>query len=166
MITSRSALVACLITPLLVVSSLAGDNLSSYLTKDGSLTESLEVFDLQGGIAGFTGTFVVIHQDGSWRTGQMLLEKMTEERSGKLGKDDVAKLAKTLAAQDVLKLESKGEADVNPHVVTIRFGKASGTLTLPAGQALPPVDAKAGKLSVEQRYAAIVDAVKQLTAKK
>jgi len=80
--------------------------------------------------------------------------------------EDIAKLAKALAKYDLLKLKSEGKAGANPHVVTIKFGKAETTLTLGAGVKLPDVDPNAKELAMGQRYTGIVETLHGLTAKK
>src|SRR5262245_29680685 len=114
----------------------AEGDVAAYL-KDGKLTHTLEIRDVQGGVAGFTGTSFRVEPDGAWTTAQVMNQKASNEKKGTLTMDQVATLAKALAKYDTLNLKSAGKPMTNPHVVTIKFGKVEGTLNLPAGAPLP-----------------------------
>ncbi|HYV39917.1 MAG TPA: hypothetical protein VE988_29795 [Gemmataceae bacterium] len=164
MFMTRPALLAGFAAIVIAFSTQPGDNLDAYLTKDGKLTNPLEIRDLQGGFAGFTGNFYKVGVDGKWSTGKVFQQKMTEEKSGTLGKDDIAKLAKALAKYDLEGLKSEGKQGTNPHVVTIKFGKVEATLSLGTGEPLPKVDGK--MKTAGQRYAGVVEAVTEAIGKK
>ena len=131
----------------------AGDP-ADYL-KDGKLKEPLEVTQLQGGFAGFTGTYYAIEADGAWSTGSVLKGKNGDPKaSGKLTGEQLAQLAKELAKQDLAKLPSYGAPKVNPKVLKIRFGKTVSELQPGPGEGT----ADEGK-AIRARYDAIAQAV-------
>ena len=136
----------------------AGDKADDYL-KGGKLKERLEILELQGGFAGFTGNYYTVELDGSWSTGPVIprREKKGEPKAkGKLTSGQLAQLAKELAKHDLAKLPSHGKPVVNPKVIKVRFGERVSEL-----------QAKRGKLSVEDkairaRFDGIAQAVKML----
>jgi hypothetical protein len=137
----------------------AGKDAADYLTEAGQLKEVLEVKDVQGGFAGFTGSLWKVEKDGQWKKYQAFNQKLTEKEMGKLNKDQLSQLAKELAKYNLLGLAKEGKTMVNPHVVTIQFGKHKAELIAMAGT-IPKTDpATAGG-----RYAGILDAVKTLKA--
>jgi hypothetical protein len=128
-------------------------------TKNDRLSDPLEIVDVQGGFAGFTGTFWKIEPSGKWTSGRVFKQKHEVKQTGQLDKEQVSNLAKQLAKYDLKTLKSmKGRPTANPHIVTIKFGKQEVSLTLNAGDSLPKPDAT----SVPGRYAGIVEAAKQL----
>ena len=129
----------------------------TYL-KDGKLTARVEVLELQGGFAGFTGTFHAIEPDGSWTTGQVgPRDRRTESATGKLSADQLKTLAKAFAAHDLAKLPNHGQTQTNPKVVTVVFGKKKSSLQ-PKAAGKPDADK-----AIRARYAGIVEAVKAMT---
>ena len=148
-----------LLTGALFAASGADDKLDEYLTKDGKLTRALEVRDVQGGFAGFTGRVWTVDPAGRWTTGRVFNQKIDVEKKGELTKEQLAALAKELARHDLANLKSEGKPTTNPHVVTIKFGDREATLNLGAGQPLPKPDPKGGAAG---RYAGIVKAVEAL----
>jgi hypothetical protein len=144
---------------LIVSAARARDKPDDYLTKDGQLKDRLEVLELQGGFAGFTGTYYVIEADGSWSTGAVLPgNKRGEAKAkGKLTAEQLASLAKDLARHELASLKNHGEPVVNPRVVEIRFGKSTAVLQPERGKAAPEEDK-----AVRARYAGIAEAVRGL----
>lgn len=136
-----------------------------YLDKAGMLKEKLEIRDLQGGFAGFTGRAWIIEPDGSYQAGLVgPNDRFEAETKGKLSKEKLADLAKHLARNDLLALKDTGEVVVNPHVVTIQFGKRTVTLNLLAGEPLPKPDPD--KPTAASRFSAIVKCVEEMLKEK
>ena len=106
----------------------AADKADDYL-KDGKLKQTLEVNDVQGGFAGFTGKQWVVEPSGEWRISSVFNKRLTVEKKGTLTKEQMASLAKDLAKYNLSGLAGKteGKVMVNPHVVTIKFGKDEAT---------------------------------------
>jgi hypothetical protein len=157
--------------PLLATAALsawAGEP-GEYLTKDGRLTQRLEVRDVQGGFAGFTGRQWTVEPSGKWTVHRVRNKPVEVEASGELSKDQLAALAKELARYGLRDLPTQKlkRPMANPHVVTVKFGKHTATLELNAGESLPAVDAEKPRATVGGRYAGLVNAVtKLLPAKK
>jgi hypothetical protein len=149
--------VLALVGPVVVAASKPAD----YLTKDGKLRHKLEVADLQGGFAGFVGPKTVIDPSGKWTVFKKVGARETEERTGQLNKAQRAALAKELARYDLLTLKNIGKPSVNPHNVSIAFGKVGAELKLGAGAPLPkPSTTGAG------RFAGILAAVNKAVGPK
>ena len=125
--------------------------------KAGKLPQRLEVLELQGGFAGFTGSYAVVEPDGSWAVGQMLPRNQRGEpkAKGKLTAEQLTTLAKELAKYDLATLPKHGEPETNPKVTRITFGKAVSELQPKPGTATPEADK-----AIRARYAGIVAAVK------
>ncbi|MCI0460043.1 MAG: hypothetical protein L0Z62_24085 [Gemmataceae bacterium] len=142
----------------------AGEQASDYLTKDGQLRQALEVRDVQGGFAGFTGRQWTIEPSGKWTVHRVLNKPVEEEGKGELSKEQLAALAAELARYGLKDLPTKklGRPMANPHEVTIKFGKQTARLTLGAGQPLPKIDPNKPRATVEGRYSGIVQAVQKL----
>jgi hypothetical protein len=153
---------ACLSLFALALPLRAADKPEDYLTKDGELKEKIEVVDVQGGFAGFTGTAWTIEPSGKWTTARVFNQKRDMEKTGALTKDQLAKLAKELAAYDLSSLKGFGKPVTNPHQVTVRWGKQEATLIVAPGGALP----KPGTDSLDARYAGIASAVKDVIGEK
>jgi hypothetical protein len=132
-----------------------------YLTADGNLTATLEVVDVQGGFAGFTGLHIKVAKDGSWEISRVAQKKLKVLNSGQLSKDQLKGLAAALAKYDALGLKDEGKAGANPHNVTVRFGKHRATLALGAGKPLPSPSAT----EVPGRYSGIFAAVREAVMK-
>lgn len=137
----------------LATGALADERPGTYI-KDGKLTETLEVLELQGGFAGFTGTYTTVEKDGTWSTGPMLPrdKRGVATKSGKLEAKALTELAGELAKHDLANLPSAGKPVTNPEITTITFGKHSATL-------MP----EAKDPTIVGRYEAIVEAVKKAT---
>src|SRR5262245_13578171 len=116
-----------MIVALTVVGALAalarGDSMPGDYLADGQFKHAIVIRDVQGGFAGFTGRMWQIEPDGSWSTGTVFNQKIKVEHKGKLTKDQLAGLAKDFAKYDLAALKDMGKANVNPHVVTITWGK-------------------------------------------
>jgi hypothetical protein len=137
-----------------------------YLTQTGDLAQTLEVRDLQGGFAGFTGHLYRVEPSGRWTMARVFNEKTTVEHQGKLTKKQLAALAKELAKYDLLGLPPKeGKPTVNPRVVKIKFGDHQSELLWKPNQPLPNPD-QDKKTSVVVRFSGILQAVKAALEKK
>jgi hypothetical protein len=133
----------------------AGKDTGDYLTADGQLKEVLELRDVQGGFAGFTGSLWKVEKNGQWKKYQVFNQKLTEKEDGKLTKDQLQALAKELAKFDMLTLKNTSFKGANPHKVTITFGEYSRTLAMTGGQPLPKADVN----SEEGRFAGVVQEI-------
>src|SRR4051812_43543871 len=92
-------------------------------TRNDRLSDTLEIVDVQGGFAGFTGTFWKVEPSGKRRSGRVCGEKQEVNQWGQLNKEQVSDLAKQLAKYDLKTRKTmKGSPMANPHVVTIKFG--------------------------------------------
>src|SRR5438046_1764672 len=96
---------------------------ADHLTADGKLKSQLEITDVQGGFAGFTGTKITVEPDGSWKVSQVFNRKDTEKKSGKFNARQLKQVAELLDrfGFDALPAKSGGPSKVNPHAVTVRF---------------------------------------------
>ncbi len=148
------ALVLFLVTALPVS---AGKDVSDYLTKDGKLKHALEILDVQGGFAGFTGTLLSVQPDGAWKRSSVFQRKSKLLQEGKLSEKQVRELAAACAKYDLLHLENAGKSGVNPHNVSLTFGKHTAELRLKTAAKLPEPG-----MTVEGRYAGIVRAAQSL----
>ncbi|HYT89531.1 MAG TPA: hypothetical protein VEL76_12565 [Gemmataceae bacterium] len=140
----------------------AGEKPGDYLTKDGKLKEPIEVRELQGGFAGFTGTFYLIEPDGSWGRGAVPPraakdQKLAPKAQGKLTAEQLADLAKEFARYNLANLPNHGKPVVNPQVVRIRFGTKVSELQPARGNSTPEEDQ-----TIRARYQGIAQAVKSL----
>jgi hypothetical protein len=162
--TPRPYLLALSLLAVAALSAAAGEQAADYLTKDGKLRQKLEVRDVQGGFAGFTGKQWTVEPDGKWTVHRVLNKPVELEGKGELTKEQLAALTAELARYGLKGLPGKkvGRPMANPHVVTITYGKQASTLTLGAGQMLPKVDPDKPRATVEGRYAGIVRAVSKL----
>ena len=142
---------------LLAPAAPAGKDVGDYLTKEGALKHPLEILDVQGGFAGFTGTLWSVRPDGEWKRSAVVQKKHKLQQEGKLAPKQLHELAATLAKHDLLHLDDQGRVSANSHNVSITFGKHSCEIRLGAGKPLPePGDSVAG------RYSGIVRAVREL----
>ncbi len=134
--------------------ALADERPAAYLEK-GKLTGTLEVLELQGGFAGFTGTYTTIDPDGAWRSGPVLPrdKRGAATTFGKLGPKGLQELAGVLAKCDIANLPSAGKPITNPQIITIKFGEHAATL-------MP----EAKDPAIATRYEAVVEAVTKLRA--
>ncbi len=136
-----------------------------YLTKDGKLTEQLKVVQLQGGIAGFTGTQFTIAPDGSWTSENVFNQKTTLRDRGKLDAKQLARLAAVLEKFELAKLPEKSDDKtvVNPFKITFEFGKQKAVWI---GQSRPRVDQTNLTATVESRVAGVLRGVADLLTPK
>lgn len=140
----------------------AEDRSGDYL-KDGRLVARLEVRVVQGGVAGFTGTYYAIEADGTWESGPVPMgpdEMRKPDASGRLDAGQLARLARALADNDLATLPGHGKPVVNPRVVTVVFGKRSSELQ-PGPE--PPPDADR---AIRKRYERILQAAKNACGRK
>ena len=113
-----------LLVVFLAIPLLGAEKKQGYL-QDGELTQSLEIQELQGGFAGFTGTFTSIGKDGTWSVGPIgPRDKRGEPTAeGKLSAAQLRELADVLAKNKLNELPDHGKAVVNPQVVKIISGE-------------------------------------------
>jgi hypothetical protein len=126
--------------------------------KDGKLSQTLKIVELQGGFAGYTGTQFVIAPDGAWTFETIFNQKTTPKDKGKLSEKELAKLAGILEKYDLAKLpaESGKPPGANPHTVKFEFGKQTANFV---GQVPPKVDSKNPTATAESRFAGILEGV-------
>ena len=136
-------------------------NRAKYLTKEGKLTNTLEIKDVQGGFAGFTGKLWKVQPDGTWTRYQVFNQKLTKETGGKLLLAELEEFAFKLSEYDLLKLKEYGNPTTNPHVITVTFGKHKAQLIYAPGKNLPKPKAGKSATSVE-RYSGVVMSVRAL----
>ena len=143
-------------------------SMSEYLASDGQLQQTLVLEDVQGGVAGFTGTAWLIEPSGQWRVVPFHNIPLTSpRRQGKLAEAQLAALANQLATQDFLTLPRQlgGTPPVNPRQLTIRFGDKATTLVLSpladlSEAAPPPKDPQAAEWA---RFVALVLVIEHWT---
>ena len=130
-----------------------------FLTRDGKLSGTLTLKDVQGGFAGFTGVIWTIRPDGSWDRKRFINRTMRKaDQQGKLTAKQLHSLADVLAHAQVDKLPPKmGKfRGANPHVVTLSWGKNQCAWTLSPGSPVPKYpDQPFGKLTPQDRFAEI-----------
>ena len=130
-----------------------------FLTREGKLSATLTLKDGQGGFAGFTGLIWTVRPDGSWDRKRFINRTMRKaDQQGKLTAEELHSLAAVLAHAQVDKLPPKmGKfRGVNPHVVTLSWGKHQCVWTLPPGSPVPKyLDQPFGKLTSQDRFAEI-----------
>lgn len=122
--------------------------------KDGKLTQTLKITQLQGGFAGFTGFEYTIEPDGTSATASVFRQKTTPKDKGKLSAKELEAVAAILAKNELDKLPPKSgkQPGANPHTITIEFGKTKAVLV---GQTPPKVDPTNPMSTVESRFAGI-----------
>ncbi len=101
--------------------------------------EVVELRDGQSGFAGLSGTVVVIEPDGAFHVARFLNEQIwSPTREGKLGPEDMAKLNAVIGETDFAGLPPVVEAtaEINPRVVSVRYGDRRSTWQLTPGQPL------------------------------
>lgn len=130
--------------------------------KDAKLKEALQVRDVQGGVAGFTGKAFKIQPSGKWEEYTVRGNSVTPLRNGKLSKQDLAALAEEVNKYDpaTLKSEGKSKPKANPRVITITYGKKTAKLTLNTDLPSPDADTNEG------RFAGLVAAVQEAVKEK
>jgi hypothetical protein len=149
---------------LLLAAPARADEPASYLTKDGQLAQTLEIIDVQGGFAGFTGTAWVVEPSGKYAVYRVFNQKRDELGKGELSKEQLAALAKELDRYGAADLKGLGKPMTNPHVVTVKWGKSSAELNLGAGEPLPKASDR--KEDVGGRFAGVVAAVQAVAKPK
>src|SRR5262245_29630940 len=85
-----------------------GDEPGAYL-KDGQLAQTLEIIDVQGGFAGFTGTAWVVEPSGKYTVYKVFNQKRDEIGKGELTKEQIAALAKELGRYGAADLKGEGK---------------------------------------------------------
>jgi len=136
---------------------------NKFLTKDGKLSATLKLKDVQGGFAGFTGVIWTIHPDGSWDRKRIVGHATRKpDLTGKLTAKQLQQIADVLVHAQVDKLPGRlGKFHgANPHVVTLGWGKRQCAWTLPPGMPIPKYPNQPfGKLTVEDSFAQIAQAL-------
>lgn len=164
----------CVAAGLAVLISLGGvaighADLGEFMAHDGKLRDQLRVRDAQHGVVGETGTLWVIEPSGAFQVSSFVNQKVgPPEREGNLTPEQLELVAKTLASQRFRDLpQPSGEgAPSNARVITVGFGPASASLTLPPG---PPVELErlvarhADQTGPRSRLLAIVGTVLEVT---
>jgi hypothetical protein len=142
----------CVVLLSLVASAAHGDERWESYFKEGKLTAALEVHELQGGFAGFTGKYYTIARDGSWTSGDVGPNEQREKpaASGKVKEKELQAIAVALAKNDLGNLPNHGTPITNHTITRIIFGKRTAEL-LPEGK----------EPKVIARYEAIAAAVKK-----
>jgi hypothetical protein len=123
-------------------------DLLPYLTPDGKLQAPLAFRDAQDGFAGVSGEVWTIDPGGHLSMARFLNEKTgAPYRERDLTSIEIQTFVRMLAANHLLALPGHLGRDVkvNPHVLTLAFGKMKSELTLQAGEAVaeqtkPPAD--------------------------
>jgi hypothetical protein len=124
------------------------------------LIAPMEVFELQGGFVGLTGTYYAIEPDGAWRSGPILPgkgEKGAPTARGILSSVQLAQLAEQLHLHQLSSLVDHGAPAVNPRVVKIKFGKEIRVLNPGPGNHSKEEDQR-----IRKRYNGILSVVKVL----
>src|SRR6267142_898258 len=114
-------------------------DLLPYLTSDGKLQASLVFRDAQDGFAGVSGEVWTIDAGGHLSMARFLNEKTsTPYREHDLTSVEFKTFVGTLAANHLLALPDQLGRDVkvNPHVLTLSFGKMKSELILQAGESV------------------------------
>ena len=130
-----------------------------FLTRDGKLSGTLTLKDVQGGFAGFTGVIWTIRPDGSWDR-KRIISRTTQkpDLNGKLSAKKLRQIADVLTHAQVDKLPARlGKfRGANPHVVTLGWGNRQCAWTLGPGMPVPKyLDQPFGKLTDEDSFAEI-----------
>jgi hypothetical protein len=134
----------------------ASEAVAEYL-KDGKLTSTLDVSDLQDGVAGPTGKQWQVEATGSWIISDVADKTPTVKQEGKMSAKQLSDLAAALALVELKKLENTGDPVINPHLIIVNFNQK--TVTLRQADPKPPepsTETPAG------RFGAVLAAVKQL----
>jgi hypothetical protein len=124
------------------------------------LVAPLEVFELQGGVVGFTGTYYAVEPDGAWTSGPILPgkgDKGPPTAQGILSSAQLAQLSEQLQRHQLSSLVNHGASAVNPRVVKIKFGQALRVLNPGPGD-----HSEAADRQIRKRYNGILSEVKAL----
>ena len=137
-----------------------------YLTMEGLLSATLMLKDVQGGFAGFTGVIWTIRPDGSWDRKRIIGHTTHKpDFNGKLSAKQLQQIADVLTHAQMNKLPVRlGKfRGVNPHVVTLGWGKRQYVWTLGPGVPVPKYpDQPFGKLTYEDSFAEIAQTLGKL----
>lgn len=155
----RRCLAGTLLTLVLLIGATAG---ADYLTKDGKLTATVLVRDVQGGAAGFTGKQITVKASGEWEESRVQGVQTRLSRKGTLNKKQLARLAEELKKYDPATLKDSGKPVANPRVVTVSYGSNTAELQMRGGSELPKEEAA----TVPGRFAGMLTAVRAATAVK
>ncbi len=135
---------------------------ADYLTPGGELKAPIEVREVQGGFAGFTGGFWAIKPDGSWTSGDVgPRDRVTVKAKGKAMPKQLVELSRALSKNDLAGLRSHGQPVTNPKVLSIQIGPKTIQLQPGPGKGTTEEDA-----AIRARYHAIADAVKAVCREK
>ena len=130
-----------------------------FLTRDGKLSATLTLKDVQSGFAGFTGVIWAIRPTGSWDCNRIVGRTTHKpDLNGKLSAKQLRQTADILAHAQMNKLPTRlGKfRGANPHVVTLGWGKRQCAWTLRPGMPVPKYpDQPFGKLTDEDSFAEI-----------
>jgi hypothetical protein len=124
------------------------------------LIAPLEVFELQGGVVGLSGTFYTIEPDGVWLSGSILPgrgKKGEVTARGTLSGAQLAQLSEQLHRYQLSSLLNHGAPAVNPRVVKIKFGQELRVLNPGLGN-----HSKEEDQQIRKRYHGILSVVKKL----
>lgn len=160
----RDLLACCLGLVLGAGQALAGgtEDMEAYLAADGRLKSELVLRDAQSGFAGVTADVWQVAPDGSYRVTRELDGRgVAPERTGSLGPDQVAELARALSDQDLTTMPAEiGQAaEINARQLTLRFGDTATTLNLMPGQDLENAACSAAPRSDFRRFVEIAMAI-------
>jgi hypothetical protein len=135
-----------------------------YLTPRDFLAERVEVRELRGGVAGFTGIYCSIEPDGAWSAGPLLPpagRKGTPSDKGKADRNSLKRLAGEFERSDLAGLPNYGRPLANPLVFKVFFGGRVSEL-MPGRDAAPSAEDR----SIRERYRSIVRVVMEQCGKK
>lgn len=130
------------------------------------LTGDIELRDGQTGFAGVSGTVWNIDRQGKVQVARFLNEKTdAPDQRGQLSAQDAAELACVFREQRFTDLpETLGErAEVNPRILTLRYGPKTVTLFLPAGDPVDP-DAMPATGEEQARFVTLARLTRRLAA--
>lgn len=135
-----------------VLIPITGASAGDYI-KDGKLTHTLKIQQLQSGFAGVTGMGYTLEPDGDWTSVSIFNKKLKMDASGKLSPRELSALVGILDKNELSKLPAKiGKAPgANPYTLTLEVGK---TKIEYIGRVAPRID-EANPTSPESRLALI-----------
>jgi hypothetical protein len=123
------------------------------------LSSRVVLVDGQQGFVGETGTITTVEQDGSFSVADFVNDRVQPpKRTGRLPPENVARLARTLAAELAPALPARiggGPTSANPRRLRVRYGGAETTLVLQPGMD-PEEDGGAGLMEVADESTARV----------
>jgi hypothetical protein len=132
----------------------------------GMLPGPVELRDGQTGFAGLSGLAWTIDCEGNVTVARFLNEKTdAPHRTGRLSGQALQELASAFREQRFTDLtDSVGPgAQVNPRLLTLRYGEKTVTLRLPPGDPAEP-DNIVGSTELEARFITLAQCVKRLAA--